>query len=192
MTAGRARARGRKVLQTRSRTRSTPALGPPAGAAARREGKMSRRISDTTTKVKMNLTRRKITERSVLPLVQRNVSDVLRSGVLALRPDQPIVRELLHDVSGPARDPRHGEHRREQLEWNAERAVGGGGVEVDVGIEALLGAHGGLEPLGDRVPAALPGPLAQRPRHDAQVRRPRVLRLVHRVPEAHELALRGE
>src|SRR6266699_6847479 len=64
-----------------------------------------------------------------------------RTGVLALRADQPIVGQLLQHVSSPASRPRDGKDRREQVGRNAERVIDRGGIEIDVGVEVLLLEH---------------------------------------------------
>src|SRR5580704_9802158 len=52
--------------------------------------------------------------------------------------DEAVVVVLLDDVSGPAGDPTDSEDGGEEVNVDTERGVGGGGVEVDVGVELLF------------------------------------------------------
>src|ERR1700745_198798 len=76
------------------------------------------------------------------------------AGVVGARTDKAIVVVLLDAVSGPAGDAADGEDGGEEVDVNAEGRVGGGGVEVDVGVELLgllheeLNLAGHVEPLG--------------------------------------------
>src|SRR4051794_20934885 len=111
-----------------------------------------------------------------------------RPDVLRGRADQPALALLLEDVGAPARHPRAGEQRREEVGGN----LGGGehppAPELDVGGEHAiglarlqLGERGLLERLGDLValgPDLLGGP--------AQHAGARVLGAVDAVAEAHE------
>src|SRR5262245_6078182 len=55
-----------------------------------------------------------------------------RTDVFGARADQAVVRVLLEHVCGPAGDPADGKDRREQLDVDPERVVGGRRVEVHV------------------------------------------------------------
>ena len=48
---------------------------------------------------------------------------------------------LLDDMGGPSGDAADGEDRGEKIDVNAEQGLGGGGVEVDIGVELLLLLH---------------------------------------------------
>src|SRR6187399_1167491 len=63
---------------------------------------------------------------------------VSRTDVLGARTDQTVVGVLLEHMSGPARHTADREHRREQIDRNAERVVGRRRVEIDVGVQLLL------------------------------------------------------
>jgi len=63
----------------------------------------------------------------------------VRADVVDRRAEEAVVLELLDDVPGPARDAGEGEHGGEEVELKADAVVGGGGVEVDVGVDALGG-----------------------------------------------------
>ena len=60
-------------------------------------------------------------------------ADVVGAGT-----DEAVVVVLLDDVGGPAGDAADGEDGGEEIDVDAERGVGGGGVEVDVGVELLF------------------------------------------------------
>jgi len=61
----------------------------------------------------------------------------VRADVRALGRYRRLPSSCLEDVAGPAADAAHGEHRGEEVESQADRVVGGGGVEIDVGVDAL-------------------------------------------------------
>src|ERR1700677_3547557 len=75
------------------------------------------------------------------------------SEVVGAGADEAIVVVLLDDVGGPAGDAADGEDGSEEVDVDAEGGVGGGGIEVDVGVEFLcildeeLDLAGHVEPL---------------------------------------------
>src|SRR5215467_4591823 len=75
-----------------------------------------------------------------LSFFDRNV--VLRIGrpdVIGAGPDQPVVVELLDHVCGPSADARNCKHWREQIHFDSESVVGRSRIEIDVGVELLVG-----------------------------------------------------
>ena len=114
---------------------------------------------------------------------------VLRPDVLGARADQAVVRVLLEDVRRPARDAADREDRREQVDRDAERVVGGRRVEVDVRVQLLLRLDQRLDALRHLEPVRLAGALAEIARHLPQVRRARILGVVDAVAEAGNLLL---
>jgi hypothetical protein len=68
--------------------------------------------------------------------------------------DEAVVVVLLDDVGGPAGDAADGEDGGEEVDVDAQRGVGGCGVEVDVGVELFFlfdeefDPAGHVEPLG--------------------------------------------
>src|SRR5690606_19793700 len=112
--------------------------------------------------------------------------------VFRLRPDQPVVCELLLHVRRPAGHARTGEEVREQVHGYAERVVDGSAEEVDVGVHLLalaihLLAHRRLDDAGDLQPARIAAPLEQLLCELLQYRRTRVERSIDAMPEAHDL-----
>ena len=59
------------------------------------------------------------------------------AGVVGARTDEAVVVVLLDDVGGPAGDAADGEDGGEEVDVDAKGGVGGGGVEVDIGVELL-------------------------------------------------------
>ena len=49
-----------------------------------------------------------------------------RSDIFALRSDQPVVRKLFEELSGPSGSAGDGEDRREKIGGDSERVVNGG------------------------------------------------------------------
>ena len=83
--------------------------------------------------------------------------------------------------------PARREDRGEQVSRDTQVVVDRGGEEVDVRVQALFRQHDLFHPARHpvvRVVAAGGGELG---RHPAKVSRPRVLGLIHPVPEAHDL-----
>src|ERR1700753_2039099 len=79
---------------------------------------------------------------SLTTLLDRRVRRrVRRSGVLGARPDEPVVVMLLDDVRATAGDAADSEDRREEIDVDAERRVGGRGVKVDVRVQLFLVLH---------------------------------------------------
>src|SRR5271168_815129 len=81
-------------------------------------------------------------------------SGVGGSDVVCARADEAVVVVLLEHMCGPTGDTADGEDRGEEIDVDAERGVGRRGVEVDIGVELLLGLDEELdlarhvEPLG--------------------------------------------
>ena len=114
---------------------------------------------------------------------------VFRTDVFRARPDQAIVGVLLEHVRRPAGNAAHGEDRREEIDRNAERVIGGRRVEVDVRVELLLALHQRFDALRHLEPVRLARPLAELARHLAQMRGPRILGVIHAMAEAGNLLL---
>src|SRR3989442_2482520 len=69
--------------------------------------------------------------------VERHPRASARADVVAARPDQSVVVELLDDVRRPARDAAGGDHRREEIDGDPQRVEERRRVEVDVRDEFL-------------------------------------------------------
>src|SRR5690625_2901064 len=123
-----------------------------------------------------------IVSRLLVTLVDRDDLPVFRPHVGGLRTDQTVVRELLHDVRGPARGPGTCEDVREEVARDAECVVDRRAEEVDVRVDRpaaalhLLG-HDSPDLLGDLEPLRLAGLLGKLGGEVAQDRRARVERL---------------
>src|SRR5438128_12553427 len=63
---------------------------------------------------------------------------VSRPDVFGIRPDDPVVRILFPDVSGPTGGARRREHGREQVRGQPEVVQHAGRIEVEVGPGAFL------------------------------------------------------
>src|SRR3990170_295780 len=80
-------------------------------------------------------------------LAQRDERPAAGAHVVAARPDQPVVVVLLDDVGAPAGDAADRDHRREEVDRNAERIKEGSRIEVDVrnqplrGVDAIVELH---------------------------------------------------
>jgi len=70
------------------------------------------------------------------------------AGVVGAGADEAVVVVLFDDVSGPSGDTADGEDWSEEVDVDAEGGVGGGGVEVDVGVELLFLLHEELDLAG--------------------------------------------
>src|SRR5258705_8514633 len=99
-----------------------------------------------------------------LPLVDRHERAARRADVVAARADQSVVVVLLDDVRRPARDATGRDHRREEIDGNAERVEERRRVKVDVRdqllrlVDARVELHSHLVPLElARLPARLLG-----------------------------------
>src|SRR5919201_7023065 len=66
------------------------------------------------------------------PTPKRRERSALGADVVAARANEPVVGVLLDDVGRPARDARGGDHRREEVDRDAERVEEWRRVEVDV------------------------------------------------------------
>src|SRR5262249_42314185 len=118
-------------------------------------------------------------------LLKGNVALRIRGAdVLRPRTNQAVVRVLLQHVRRPARDAAHRENRGEQVDADAERVISRRRIEVDVRVQLLFGLDEALDPLRHLEPDRLAGALAEIARHLAQVRRARILGVIHAVAEA--------
>src|SRR5207253_2298659 len=104
-----------------------------------------------------------------------------RSQIFGARANQAIVIILFHDVRGPAGHAADGEDRSEQVDWNPERIIHGGGIEVDVGVEVLGLLHVGLDLRGGLVELLVTGALAEILGHALETGGPRVERVIDAV-----------
>src|SRR6202042_1170393 len=136
----RARSRTGCAATTRALTRP-PGAGPGCGPAAPEPGPppmppMPGAACATATP----------TGRSASSRAQRHPGEAALADVLAVRPDQPVVRVLLDDVRRPARHPADREDGGEQVRRDAQVVVDRGREEVHVRVETLLGEHDLLYP----------------------------------------------
>src|SRR6185312_16007038 len=67
------------------------------------------------------------------------------AGVFGKRANQPVVRQLLHDMRRPAGNARHHKKRREHVDVEAHHVIGGAGRKIEVGMNFLLLEHDGFE-----------------------------------------------
>ena len=93
--------------------------------------------------------------RSELAIVDRLDRPMGRADIKGPRAHQPIVVELLDDVSGPARDPGHGEDRRVEVDVQAHVVIQPGARPIDIGRQVLLGGDCSLDRLGGPFPAVV-------------------------------------
>src|SRR2546423_2060845 len=123
-----------------------------------------------------------------LPLIERyEPLWIVGTDIVGTWTDQAIVRVLLQHVRRPSGHPAHRENRRVEIDRNAERVVGGRGIEIDVRVQLLLRLDERLDALRHLAPRGVAGALAELLRHLPQVRRPRILGAIHAVPEARNL-----
>src|ERR1035437_5923748 len=106
--------------------------------------------------------------------------------------DEAVVIQLLDDVGGPSGDATDGKDGGVEVDVDAQSSVGGGGVEIDVGVELLVGVDVELYGAGHLKPLGYTGVLAELFAHLAQVGGAGVLGLVDAVAEAGDLLLGGE
>src|SRR5262245_54221842 len=78
-------------------------------------------------------------------------------GIASTRTDQPIVFQLLNDVSAPAGDARHDEDRRVERNFQVETVVETAGRPVEIGMKSLLGKDDALDDIGGFLPAQVAG-----------------------------------
>src|SRR5882672_10105120 len=119
--------------------------------------------------------------------VERRPRASARADVVAARPDQSVVVELLDDVRRPARDAAGGDHRREEIDGDPQRVEERRRVEVDVRDEFLRLVDARVELHRHLVPLELAGLAACLLGHPLEDRGARVARLVDAVAHAHEL-----
>src|SRR5262245_53377015 len=150
------------VLPSEPRSENSGAASPSSSGAGRRAAQARASATAVTRPAFL------IADSPSAPSVDRHVRHVAGARVVALRSDELVVLELLEHVRRPPRDPRDREHRREEVGGDAKHVVGGGGVEVHVAVQALLGAHDLLHLLGEGVPLAVSLFLSQPLRHAAQ------------------------
>src|SRR5690349_21681913 len=91
------------------------------------------------------------------PLAGRDPGEPALADVLAVRADQPVVRVLLDHVRRPPRHPAHREDAGEKVGRNPQVVIDGGGVEVDVGQQALLLCDDLFHPPGHAVEGVVAG-----------------------------------
>src|ERR1035441_6632438 len=122
-------------------------------------------------------------------LCQRHDSAFRRAGVVRQWSDEAVVGQLLDDVCRPTGDARHHENGGEYIDVNPHKVVGGAGVEIQVGIDALLLNHR----FGKDVTYRQPLLLAREVGHLASVfehgRATGVAFLVNAMAETHDLPL---
>src|SRR5277367_3056020 len=79
---------------------------------------------------------------------------VARAQIVGPWADQTVVGQLLANMGGPARHAATGEDRSEEVRWDTQVVVGGSGIKIHVGQEALflldntVDDAGHLEPFG--------------------------------------------
>src|SRR6267142_403055 len=132
---------------------------------------------------------RETNEPHLTSFFNRNVFQPARSDVFSSRPNQPVVPELLQNVSGPAGDAAAREDRCEQICWDSERVISRSRIEVDVRVQMLF-AHDDLFHLpGHLVPLGFAGTLTELARHLGEVDRSRINSPINPMTEAHYLLL---
>src|SRR5579875_2994632 len=89
------------------------------------------------------------------PLVYWHIRHVLGADVLGARTNQAIVGVLLDDMSRPTGDAATSEDGRVQVYRNAHHVIGRGGVEIYIGIQALVRLHILLDAARDGEPAQI-------------------------------------
>src|SRR5262245_2532946 len=114
------------------------------------------------------------------------------ADVVAAGADQTVVVVLLDDVRRPARDAAGRDHRREQIDRDAERVEERRRVEVDVGDELLRFVDAGVELHRHLVPLELTGLAARFLGHPFEDRGARVAGLVDAMAHPHEAPLRRQ
>src|SRR5438445_569373 len=181
----------------RSRNSPVPSL-EPVSVTTRRKGsvvvlRLSRQARVCASPLKTAITRltRGAARTASLALVDRDVRDVRRAGVLGARPDQPVVGVLLHHVGRPTDDTAHREDRRELVGRDPHRRVRGSGVEVDVREDLLLLAHDADDRVQDLDGTGVAGLLAELLGQPMQVLGPRVFHAVDPLAEAHDTPVLG-
>src|SRR5579875_850395 len=85
--------------------------------------------------------------------VYRHIRHVLGADVLGARTNQAVVGVLFNDVGCPTGDAAAGEDGCVQVYRNVHHVIGGGGVEVYIGIQALVRLHVLLDAARDGEPA---------------------------------------
>src|SRR5579884_4081251 len=80
-----------------------------------------------------------------LALADGHVGQIFRAFVDLLRPDKPVVVELLDGVGRVAGYPRGYEDGGVEVDWDAEEIGGVAGWEIDVREDVLPLSHGVLE-----------------------------------------------
>src|ERR1035438_10269849 len=159
-------ARGAKKSEVRERRR--PGRKPTAGAAV-------------------------LDDAGLGSIVDRDpVRRILGADVFSAGTDEAIVVELFDDVGGPSGDAADGENGRIEVDVDAQRGVGGGGVEIHVGVELFVGLDIELDGAGHLEPFGLAGIFAELFAHAAQVRGAGVFSLVDAMAKAGDFLFRGE
>src|SRR5437773_11759950 len=105
--------------------------------------------------------RQRIGERSSDTSLEGHIRLRRRADIGRAGPDEPIVVLLLDHVRAPAGDARAHEDRRVEVAWYPYQEVGHGGVEIQIGEEALLLLHDPVHDGRDVVPPRVAARLAQ-------------------------------
>src|SRR5947209_27948 len=105
-----------------------------------------------------------------------------RANVFGPGADQPIVVELFDYMRSPSADAGDGKDRRKEVHVNAQGGVGGGRVEIHVGIEVFLVLHVLLNLGGHLVPLGI-GRASKIAGHLAQVGGTRIFGVIDAMPE---------
>src|SRR3989441_7798186 len=112
-----------------------------------------------------------------------------RPDIGRARPDEPIVVLLLDDLRAPAGDARADEDRRVEVAGKPYQKVGHGGVEVQVGVEALFLLHDPIHDGRDVVPPRVAARPAQGLGMTLDDGRAGVALAQHAMAEAHHAPL---
>src|SRR5205085_1592008 len=107
-----------------------------------------------------------------------------RPDVFGAWADQFVVGVLFEDVACPTTDARDGEDRRVEVERDAHHVVGRGGIEINVGVHALLAVHDLFDAARNLVPFRFAPTFAHLAREATQVCGTRVFSFIDRVPDA--------
>src|SRR3984957_8955773 len=114
-----------------------------------------------------------------LSLVDRYVLiRIFGAQVIGAGTDQAIVIELFDNMRRPAADARDCEDGREQVNVDAEGVIGGSGIEVDVGVQLLVGLHELFYFVRHFKPLRLPAGFTKIPGHGAEMRSARIFSVI--------------
>ena len=118
---------------------------------------------------------------------RRDGHELCGAGVFGEGAVEAVVFELLEDLCGPTGGPSDGEDGSEEVGGNFQRVVNGGGVEIDVGVEAFLLAHEFGDALGHLDPLWLTEFFGEFDGHFLKVGGAGIEGLVDAVADAHDL-----